>query len=375
MVKIFAAISLACSTVGASRSEGTHLLQTSGGVHLENDASGNRAEYLASMKQEILAFAKAGVPESAQAFLDTIKEKLVDDVKPVITAEYDLHVQAHATYLASFTTATEAYNTAKAGAIATANAQAAGAKGLHSDCRDVESGDYTTHTTCVGEQATAQENYDDDFQDVRNSGAASGICVASDYDWRNSASLGTYETHANSYHTAIGELITTRGLLNAKIDECDGLLTDLNTQRDTCDGAQNTFEGKSCLASGAYQSAAATYTSSYDSAKGVFEGAFASWDEQSGDRVAQCKLINTLVCYIDALKNHDDEADLTAAAGECDAENHDADCAAVFFAHDATPAPITPDAVPVAPCDGSFHYVDAWPLGTGAGNCNACTLG
>lgn len=326
----------------------------------EHDSSQQRSEHLANLKQQFLEYAKNGVPEASKQFLTTIEGTLRDDLLPSIMTEKTLQVQSHDELYDAFGAASSSHGSDNAGITATEAVAVASASGTHASCRAQESIDH-------GEEVDAQAAYDSDEAIVRTRAAASVNCLASDYPWRTTSegNLETYEADLGHYQTAVNDLIGTRATLNTKEAE-------LAAQKATCDGNQLTFEQAACAHSQAQRAANNAYTIAYNDAKTAFEGQFGTWDEQSGDREAQCQLVNTLICMIQALHNNDDEGDLAAAVEVCNNNSDGHSCSDYTFAHNSTPLPDVLTDVPVAPCDGFDH--GTMPTGTTLAACEVCSV-
>lgn len=350
---LMAAMVLPCAA--AARAEGTAMLQAR---VTEHDASQQRSEHLANLKAQFLEYAKNGVPEESKQFLTSIEATLRDDLLPSILQEKNLQVQSHDQLYGVFGTATNDHGLANSG-IQDSEVPALGAAAnAHEACRAQESIDH-------GEQVDAQAAYDADEATVRTWAAKSVNCLDSDYPWRTTAAgnLDTYEADLGHYQTAVNRLIGTRTTLNAKDD-------DLARQKATCDTNQQTFERAACAHSQIQRDTNNAYTIEYNEAKAAFESQFGTWDEQSGDREAQCQLVNDLICMIQALHDNDDQVPLAAAVEACSGSARD--CSGMTFAHSSTPLPDVLTDVPVAPCDGFNH--GPMPAGTALAACESCSV-
>jgi len=355
MTQLLTAVSVMGATVFASRSESTALLQSQlvGG---QNSAA-ERSEYLTSMKQQFMDYAKNGVPAEAVPFLNQVKGTLQTQVLQLITDEKDSHVTSEGTMFDAFASNSGVYSDTN-NAIETPRLAVFEAGRTHADCRGLESIDF-------GEKETAQDDYDVDEATVRTRSDATVACLGADYNWRESTALTTYETEIQQYKAAVAAIIGTRDTLTTKISE-------LAAQKLTCDGNQATFEQEACALSIAQAESNNVYVAAYNGAMYTFEAQFATWDEQSGDRFLQCQLVNTLICYIDALATHDDQADLQGAVDLCEtgSDSH-ATCDAVQFSHRATPAAGLLSAVPTAPGAAGFDH-GTMPAGTALATIAEC---
>jgi len=343
------------ATVFASRSESTALLQSQ---VMGQDSRVERSEYLNSMKQQFMDYAKNGVPAEAIPFLNTVKDTLQNNVLSLITDERDAHFASHGTLAAAFGAAATTYSGTNDGITATEAPAAATAKQTHTDCRGLESTDFT-------EKTDAQTAYDATEATVRSRADATVACLEETYNWRDSANLGTYETELQQYKAAVTALIGTR-------DSLDDRISELNTQRGVCDGNQATFEQDACALTIAQAESNNVYVNAYNGAKSAFEAQFATWVEQNTDRQLQCQLVNTLICYIDGLATHDDQAALQGAVDACETGKNSHDCSAVEFTHDATPGADGLSNVPAAPCTAGFDH-GTMPAGTVLNGCAVCS--
>jgi len=360
------------SVATATRAEVAALLQSSAAeINMLQTEGGSRMDRLANLEQQVMAFAKSGVPDDAKPFLSQIKTLLETDIMDSIMRERNLHEGQHGSALEAFTTAGSTYDSTKASIETNQQPATAAAKNTHGVCRTAEGADYQETVVCDGEEAADQATYNGAEAAVKQrADAASSTCVDSDtYDWREGDVLSSAALRA--YAGAIDTWSGDRTTLNSKIAECNGLDGELAAQKATCDGDQTQYEQDACAESLAWQAARTAYDGSYLAAKNAFEGSFSTWTEQSGDREFQCKLVNTLVCYIDALDANDDQGALQSAADACASGRDGHDCSAVTFTHQDTPAAQTLDAVPVAPCDAAFDY-GVFPEGTAKADCTAC---
>lgn len=324
---------------------------------LASDSSNERNEYLLNMKSQFMDYAKNGVPAEALPFLVDVRNTLENNVLTLINDEKTSHVTSHGTLKEVFNTAATTYTNANSGITSTQGPAATSAGSTHSSCRAQESTDF-------GERQDAQAEYDSDEATVRATSAAVP-CLESSYDWRASSHLAQYQTDLLHYKAAVNELIGTRTTLQTKISE-------LADQKAVCDANQADFEEKSCAHTIAQGEANNDYVRSYNSAKTNFEAQFPIWDSQSNDRELQCKLVKTLICYVAAIHDNDDQADLQAAANACEAGSDAHDCSDVVFTHDDTPAALDLEDIPAAPCSPAFVY-GAMPPGTGLADCAVCS--
>lgn len=338
--------------VAASRSEeGTALLQA-GNVEQAN----SREQRLFSMKQQILAFAESGVPTEAVGFLNTIATSLRDDVLAEIVKERDGTQTSHDGLYAQFAAADAVFTTNKGNVGSDATEKTA-----HTTCRTQEGVDYQETVVCDGEQDTAQGLFDGAEATVKSLGSDSDVC---NDGWTNSDAADL-----TAYLNAGTAAIQRRGELRTKISECDGLDGELATQKGLCDADQRTYEAAACSVAVATQSANTNYAAAYATAKDTFEGQFTGWENQNTDRLAQCDLVNKLICYVEALVAHDDSGPLQGAISACDAA--EPDCSGVSFSASATPAATAAAVLPATACQEGFDYGD-FPAGTAAATCQAC---
>lgn len=320
-----------------------------------------RGEYLLSMQQQVDEYVKNGVPEDAKTFLQRIKQTLRDDVLPELVDEKILQESTHDPLEAAVTAAETKYTET------TYNEEpVTTAKSEHSQCRDAEHDKWNITQTCDTEEGTAQSDYDGKESAVKIASSASGVCIDNEnYDWRNSGSLESYKTNAGAYEAAIAQLISSRGTLEAKIQDCETKDGHLATQLGTCNTKQSTYESAACTYARAHKSAADTYTTEYDDAQSAFDGFKSTWSDSSANREHQCETIKKLICYLEALEENDDEAALRGATGECDKPIYD--CSEMSFTMSATPAKIATTAIPDVCGDDGFEYFEggaAPPQGT-----------
>lgn len=338
--------------VAASRSEeGVAYLQTD-----NVEQTNSREQRLFSMKQKIVAFAEAGVPDAAVGFLNDIADSLRTEVLVEIENEMTANKESHDGMFQRFTTIGETFSNAlgNVGSDATQ-------KSAHTACRALEGVDYQETVTCDDEEDTAQTNFDTAEANVKSLGTAEDVCG----DGWTDSEASALTTYLEAGTTAIEK----RGLLRAKQTECNGLDADLAAKKTECDGAQSTYEGAACSVAVATQSANTAYHASYTEAKSFFETGTATWGPQNADRVLQCETVNKLICYVEALVANDDSVPLTSAIAECDGNSYD--CSSVTFTISMTPDEITAAPVPLTACMEGFDYGEL-PAGTSTATCQAC---
>lgn len=358
MARVFAVATSLCAAARPQTESANMLQVTSVSGHSD------RNEYLASMKKKVLDVAKSGVPTEAVSFLTNIASILNDDVLPTLVAEKEGQKGQHDQMFAGFAAAQQWYQGITIDATPTDNAKAA-----HLSCRTLEKGDRDRKNTCDDEEGSALADYNGKESAVRAASEGAGVCVADDYDWRNSAHLASYQANVGAYKTAIDNVIADRATLEAKIAECDGLDGVLNAKVNECNGDQTTYENAACQYALDIQAEATNYTSSYGTIAGEFTGSISGWQEQFANRVHQCGTVKTLICYVNALIENNVQADLSGAISACDGETPD--CSEMIFAISDVPAAVATTPVPAAPCAADFDY-GTMPAGTTTGNCNAC---
>jgi len=311
-----------------------------------------------------LDVAKAGVPADAVGFLETIAGTLTNDVLPTLVDETSEQKDAHDAVFAGFAAARSWYDS-----ITIDDAPTNNAKATHTTCRQQEKGDYDRTVTCSNQEAADLGTFNGKQGAVRAASQASGACVDSDYDWRTSEHLTSYQANVGAYKNAIDEVIGARTTLEAKIAECDGLDGVLAAKVGVCNGDQTAYENAACAYALAIQAEAANYTSSYNAVESEFSGAKAGWEAQFVNREHQCKTVKTLICYVQALIDNDAQGALSGAIAACDGDTYD--CSEMRFAVSDVPAAGSTTDVPAAPCADGFDY-GVMPEGTQTGDCSAC---
>lgn len=363
MAKYCAMLLFAVGTA-ASRSEGMVMLQA-GSLVERLHKSEDRNTRLVSMKEQVLAFAAAGVPAEAKPFLQTIRESLENDVLVEIGKERNLTKASHDDLYENFGNAHNDYTTSM-NTLNGAGADAvSGKKTDHMDCRTQQSTDYDETVTCHGQLATAHNRHEDAKDRIKELKDDLDICEQG--SWATADVPGLQD-----YRVAVGEGIASRVDKDAKTAECARLDGELATQKNLCDGEQMEYEAEACTNALGVKSAVDVYTSDYAEAKSSFEAQFSGWEVQNGDRIHQCRLVRTLICYVQSLENNDDKTPLQNAIDVCDAGREDHACDEVSFTHGSSPGASHTADIPSAPCQESFDY-GTWPRGTAVGPCAACS--
>lgn len=365
-----AKLSFAAFIAGAAASrseEGVAYLQTGSMeqrltsiTDADTDAGARRAHKLLSMKEQIVSFAQSDVPAAAQPLLTTIADSLRDDVLPEILAERNSALDTHNNLYASFQTASNTY----AGSLGSLPPDGTAEKAAHMDvCRAAESIDHGEVVVCDGQEIAARQKFSQDETAVKALGSTHDVCGDG---WEDATDLNL-EAYISAGHTAI----SSRNDMQAKIAECAGLNDDLVAKNAECDGLQTTYETVACARAQAVKNAGDTYTEDYNNAKGLFEAEFAVWAAQEDNRVKQCRLVKTLICYVDALHNYDDKAALQQEVDACDEAHDSHNCDDMTFTVNATPDADAVTPTPPYPCQDSFDY-GTFPAGTAAGTCTVC---
>lgn len=345
----------------------------------EMKADLSQISYLQDVKSNLkkLALNRANVPAEAMDAIDAITEKLQDILPPLATEKAN-DVENANQVIGQFTTAGSIYS----GAIAANNDVSNGtqsnavskneASAAHIACRAAESEDWGLHDACAAQQDGLQTIFNGKISDVENAATAAEPTTC-DPSTDDIYGFVQHNVNAvNTYHDAIDALITAKGNLGDKTGECNGLSDDLTNQRGLCDTDQTTFEVAACTWATAYVTAASNYNTAYGIASTTYDESLVRWNDNSDNRVAQCQLIFKITCYVNALKDYNEQEDLEAAIESCDSADPEAEgCAPYSFEAPGKPDQDAIVDTPATHCDAGFDY-GTLPANTQLGEASPC---
>jgi hypothetical protein len=261
---------------------------------------------------------------TAETFIDSIRELIVNQIKPQIIAAHEQARQALASVSTSLATCTSNYQAANTG-ISTIGHEITHKSQEHYLCRTTQANVHAQLSTCTPTVASAQEAMDSACGSLQQEYCATGDCCHPTISepsteeglkaWilRNQQA---FSEALEAYEDSYGRCTQRTSEYDELKAECDSTSSELHAQRQQCDTAQDALELAACTHSQLIVEQCTVYTGCLNGVLSSFEPQQSQIAQQEADRKAEWAAVINLECFLNVFDGTCTEN--PAAIAECE---------------------------------------------------------